>query len=308
MTDIPAYPQTIAELTAQIIQAKGEIDTFLNTLTDAQKEERGIITRYAIKDHLAHLAVWEQGIITLLNGQSRWATMKLDADYVDAPSTHFDDLNAIIFIYHKSLSYSEAYQLFETNHTTMLAKLYTMKDADLHVPENRYREKGGDEPEGLPNGVRIMWNTYEHYEEHLPWMREQFERPHVSVNHIAIVVPEIEANLSFWRDALGLQLGEQKEVPQEQVKITFLEAGGSHIELVQPTTDDSGIAQYLAKKGAGMHHICFDVPNIEQAMARLRECGATLLSDICKTRDGRKYIFIHPKSTGGVLVELYERL
>ncbi len=126
------------------------------------------------------------------------------------------------------------------------------------------------------------------------------------INHVAIVVPDIDAGLAFWRDALGLPVGERKHVAQEAVDIAFLDVGEAHLELVQPTTDDSGIAQYLAKKGAGMHHLCLEVDNIEAAMQRLRAHGAQLLNDTPKERDGIRYVFVHPRSTGGVLLELYE--
>jgi methylmalonyl-CoA/ethylmalonyl-CoA epimerase len=130
---------------------------------------------------------------------------------------------------------------------------------------------------------------------------------HVTINHIAVVVDNLDTSLAFWQDALGLTAGGVHDVPAEQVKIAFLEAGDSHIELVQPVTEDSGIAKYLAKKGPGMHHICFEVDDIDAALAHMREKGVELINDTPKERDGRRYAFIHPKSTGGVLVELYER-
>jgi len=132
--------------------------------------------------------------------------------------------------------------------------------------------------------------------------------PEIKINHLAIVVNDIEESLTFWRDALGLPVGEIKEVAQERVKIAFLETEDAHVELVQPTTDDSGIAKYLAKKGAGMHHICFEVEDIAAALQHMTDSGIELINETPRERDGRKYAFIHPKSTGGVLVELYEKL
>ncbi|MGB7342102.1 MAG: methylmalonyl-CoA epimerase [Phototrophicaceae bacterium] len=128
----------------------------------------------------------------------------------------------------------------------------------------------------------------------------------IKINHIAIVVENIDESLPFWRDALGLQMGERQDVPQEAVQVAFLNVGDSHLELVQPTSDDSGIASYLAKKGQGMHHICFEVENIDVALAKMTASGIELINDTPRERDGRKYAFVHPKSTGGVLVELYE--
>ncbi len=132
--------------------------------------------------------------------------------------------------------------------------------------------------------------------------------PNITINHIAVVVEKIDEALPFWRDALGLPLSKTEDVPSEQVQVAFLDVGESHIELVQPTTEDSGIAKYLAKKGAGMHHICFEVDDIEAALAHMREKGVELINDSPKERNGRRYAFVHPKSTGGVLVELYERI
>ena len=130
----------------------------------------------------------------------------------------------------------------------------------------------------------------------------------IKINHIAVVVNNIDDSLRFWQDALGLPMGKVQEVPQEAVQIAFLEAGDSHIELVSPTTEDSGIAKYLAKKGQGMHHICFEVEDISLALNQMREKNIELINEEARERDGRKYAFIHPKSTGGVLVELYETL
>jgi methylmalonyl-CoA/ethylmalonyl-CoA epimerase len=132
--------------------------------------------------------------------------------------------------------------------------------------------------------------------------------PEIKINHLAIVVENIEDSLTFWRDALGLPMGDVHEVAQEQVKVAFLEVGESHVELVQPTSDDSGIAKYLAKKGAGMHHVCFEVEDITVALQQMTANDIELINDTPRERDGRKYAFIHPKSTGGVLVEIYEKL
>lgn len=128
----------------------------------------------------------------------------------------------------------------------------------------------------------------------------------IKINHIAIVVDNIEESLSFWQDALGLNMGKIQDVPQEEVQVAFLDVGESHIELVQPTTEDSGIAKFLAKKGQGMHHICLEVEDIALALEQMKRKGVDLINETARERDGRKYAFIHPKSTGGVLVELYE--
>jgi methylmalonyl-CoA/ethylmalonyl-CoA epimerase len=82
---------------------------------------------------------------------------------------------------------------------------------------------------------------------------------------------------------------------------------GAEVELVRPTSDDSGIARYLARRGPGMHHICLEVDDMEGMMSQLRKKGIRLINETPRTAvDGRKYAFIHPESTGGVLVELYQ--
>ncbi|MBC8336972.1 MAG: methylmalonyl-CoA epimerase [Anaerolineales bacterium] len=127
------------------------------------------------------------------------------------------------------------------------------------------------------------------------------------INHIAVAVSEIESSLSFWRDALGLELAELRDVPVESAQIAFLPVGGTEVELVRPTTDDSGLAKYLAKNGPGMHHLCLETDDIEGMMAQLKDKGAQLINESPRTgADGKRYAFIHPKSTGGVLVELYQ--
>lgn len=127
------------------------------------------------------------------------------------------------------------------------------------------------------------------------------------INHVAVVVDDMERALSFWRDALGMELHEVREVPAEKSQVAFLPLPGSEVELVKPTTGDSGIAKYLAKHGPGMHHICLEVDDIEGMMAQLKSKGIRLTSDEPRTAaDGKRYAFIHPESTSGVLVELYQ--
>ncbi len=127
------------------------------------------------------------------------------------------------------------------------------------------------------------------------------------INHVAVVVEDLDAALTFWRDALGLPLAKTEDNPGENVMIGFLPVGESEIELLQPTDPDSGIGKYLAKRGAGMHHICIEVDDIEAVMQRLVDHGVELINAVPRTRDdGTRYAFVHPKSAGGVLVELYE--
>lgn len=127
------------------------------------------------------------------------------------------------------------------------------------------------------------------------------------INHVAIVVEDMEKSLGFWRDALGLELHELRDVPAEASQVAFLPVAGCEIELVKPTSDDSGIAKYLSKRGPSMHHVCLEVDDIDEMMATLKAKGVSLINETARVAaDGKKYAFIHPKSTGGVLVELYQ--
>ena len=129
----------------------------------------------------------------------------------------------------------------------------------------------------------------------------------LKVHHLAVVVEDLEQALKFWRDALGLELKAIEDVPEQASQVAFLPAGEAEIELVHPTTADSGIARYLAKRGPGMHHICLSAPDLPGTLERLAAQGIRLVNPQPLTgSDGRRYAFIHPESTGGVLVELYE--
>jgi methylmalonyl-CoA/ethylmalonyl-CoA epimerase len=128
-----------------------------------------------------------------------------------------------------------------------------------------------------------------------------------AINHVAVVVEDMEKSLAFWRDALGIPLHELRDVPAEKSQVAFLPLAGAEVELVMPTTDDSGIAKYLAKRGQGMHHLCLEVDDIEEMLTHLKSKNIRLINEEPRAAaDGKKYAFIHPESTGGVLVELYQ--
>jgi methylmalonyl-CoA/ethylmalonyl-CoA epimerase len=140
------------------------------------------------------------------------------------------------------------------------------------------------------------------------------------IDHVAILVDDMDKTLSFWQEALGIELSHIEDVPAEQARVAFLLVGTprdapaspgvpSHteIELVQPTTGDSGLARYLEKRGPGMQHICLEVDDIEEMLSRLKEKGVQLINETPVIgMGGKKYAFIHPKSANGVMVELYE--
>ncbi len=130
------------------------------------------------------------------------------------------------------------------------------------------------------------------------------------IDHIAIVVENIEDALHVYRDALGLPLERIEDVPVEGVRTAFLPLpnGGGEIELVQPTQPDTGVAKFLRKRGEGIHHICLTVNDIEAAMRTLSARGLQVLEETPRLgAQGQKYVFIHPKSAHGVLLELYEK-
>jgi len=127
------------------------------------------------------------------------------------------------------------------------------------------------------------------------------------IDHVAILLPELADGTSFWVDALGLPLEKIEEIPEQQVKIALISVGDSHIELLEPTDDASGVAGYLQKHGPGLHHICLEVDDIDETIARLKEANVPLIDEEPKAgKDGKRLAFIHPKGTGGVLVELYQ--
>ena len=127
------------------------------------------------------------------------------------------------------------------------------------------------------------------------------------INHIALLVEDIDQAAAFWRDALGLPMYPIEEVPQEQARVALLPVGETKLELVQPTNPDTWLGKYLEKRGAGIHHICLEVEDIEAALADLKEKGVQLINPTPQALEsGTLYAFIHPKSAFGVLVELYQ--
>jgi methylmalonyl-CoA/ethylmalonyl-CoA epimerase len=129
----------------------------------------------------------------------------------------------------------------------------------------------------------------------------------LGIHHIALVVPEVEGALAFWRDTLGIPLQEIANFPEQASRIAFLPMESGELELLEPTVPDSGIARFLQKRGPGIHHVCFEVDDLDGMIAVLKERGVRLLSDQPMTGGGgRRMIFIHPESARGVLVELYE--
>ena len=127
------------------------------------------------------------------------------------------------------------------------------------------------------------------------------------IDHLAIVVDDVEKALTFWRDGLGLEVSHVEEVPEQGAEVTFLAIGDQNVELVKPIDDESGTARFLEKRGPGMHHIALEVENIESSLEHLGAAGIRLIHDEpVLGAGGRRIAFIHPENTQGVLVELYE--
>jgi methylmalonyl-CoA/ethylmalonyl-CoA epimerase len=127
------------------------------------------------------------------------------------------------------------------------------------------------------------------------------------ISHIAIVVPDLEQALNFWVETLGLPLAHMEHVTDQDVDVAFLPSGESELELLEPISDQSGVARYMRKRGPGVHHICFEVEDIEATLERLKAAEVPLINEEPTIgTGGKKIAFIHPKGTGGVLVELYE--
>lgn len=130
----------------------------------------------------------------------------------------------------------------------------------------------------------------------------------IKLDHIGIATPEITDSNIF--KLLGLSDGGAEEVPTEKVKVGFYGTdNGANIELLEPTSDESPIAKFLDKRGAGIHHICFRVENIDEMVQMLKSNNIKLINE--EPRVGAhncRVVFIHPKSTGGVLVELSEKV
>lgn len=127
------------------------------------------------------------------------------------------------------------------------------------------------------------------------------------INHVAVAVESIEEAAKFYRDGLGLDLSGIEIVSAQKTKVGFFKIGESSIELVQPAEPDSPLQKFLETRGQGIHHICFEVDDIEGEMRKLLEKGATMIDQ--KPRPGAhnsRVAFVHPKSSGGVLIELVE--
>ncbi|MCX7776149.1 MAG: methylmalonyl-CoA epimerase [Rectinemataceae bacterium] len=130
----------------------------------------------------------------------------------------------------------------------------------------------------------------------------------LKVDHIGIAVEKIDAALPVWEGILGLPLHGIEEVAEQKVKTAFMPVGDTEIELLESTDPEGPIGKFLAAKGQGVHHLAFRVANIEEALAELKAKGVRLIDETPRYgAGGARIAFIHPKATGGVLIELTER-
>jgi methylmalonyl-CoA/ethylmalonyl-CoA epimerase len=126
------------------------------------------------------------------------------------------------------------------------------------------------------------------------------------INHVAIVVQDIDEALGFWRDQLGLELDHIEDVSSQGSKVAFMPVGESEVELVQPTDPESGLGKYLEKRGEGLHHLCIEVDDIEAMLEFLKKKDVRLINETPVDLPGRRMAFVHPKAGNGVLIELYQ--
>ena len=126
------------------------------------------------------------------------------------------------------------------------------------------------------------------------------------LDHLGIAVKSLNSAKRIY-EKLGLSVSEQEEVPAEKVRLVMIPVGQTRLELLEPTSDDSAVAKFIAKRGEGMHHVCLRVPDLTAAVQKLKADGVRLISEDIKVgAGGHRYVFVHPSSADGVLLELVE--
>ena len=127
-----------------------------------------------------------------------------------------------------------------------------------------------------------------------------------SIDHLGIAVKSLAAAKAIY-EKLGLSVSAEEIVEQEQVRLVMVPVGESRLELLEATSENSTIARFIAKRGEGLHHVCLKVPDLQAAVERLRKDGVRMVAEEIRTgAGGHKYVFVHPSSTGGVLLELVQ--
>ncbi len=126
------------------------------------------------------------------------------------------------------------------------------------------------------------------------------------IDHLGIAVRSLDAALKFYEGVLGIGAGHRETVATEKVNVAMLPVGGPRLELLEPTEPESAIGRFLEKRGEGLHHVALLVPDLAAAVDRLKAAGARLINEPRRGAGGHLYVFVHPASTGGVLLELIQ--
>ena len=128
-----------------------------------------------------------------------------------------------------------------------------------------------------------------------------------ALHHVAIAVPSLEAALPFYTETLGMRAGRPHDLPGQAVRAVFVESAGSRLELIEPTDPSSGVARFLVERGRPtLHHVCYEVADLERALAELGGSGVELIDRSPRGGLEGRVAFLHPRASGGVLVELIE--
>ncbi|MCS6827049.1 MAG: methylmalonyl-CoA epimerase [Caldilinea sp.] len=127
------------------------------------------------------------------------------------------------------------------------------------------------------------------------------------LDHVGLVVHDIDATLQTYCTQLGFKLLERVEIPEQKVVAAFLDAGNSTIELISPTDSESGTARFLANRGEGTHHVCYEVDDIETTLAELRSAGVRLIDESPRQGVHGLIAFIHPKAAHGLMIEVLQK-
>lgn len=123
------------------------------------------------------------------------------------------------------------------------------------------------------------------------------------IHHVGVVVPSLDEGLKFWRDALGMRLTKSATIEEQGVRAALLEVGGSEIELLEPLSPDNGVGKFLARRGGGLHHVCFETEDVARELDGAKAKGIQLIDQAPRKGLAGMICFLHPKATRGVLVE-----
>ena len=123
------------------------------------------------------------------------------------------------------------------------------------------------------------------------------------IHHVGVVVPSLEAGLRFWRDALGMRLTKSATIEEQGVRAVLLEVGGSEVELLEPLSPEGGVGKFLARRGGGLHHVCFETDDVARELAGAKARGIQVIDQAPRSGLAGMICFLHPKATRGVLVE-----